>query len=128
MTYELKAPILGFEKLHKITLEILDESFAKLSEEGSTRTTLTLINPFVLREYAFEIPTSIETLLNLSETSHMKIFCPVVLQTPIEESKVNFLAPIVFNDDNQTAAQVILASKDYPDFGVAQSISAYTQG
>lgn len=41
------------------------------------------------------------------------------------EVRINFLAPIILNFDNNTLAQVVLNAKDYPNFGVAESIKNY---
>ncbi|EIE4666784.1 flagellar assembly protein FliW, partial [Campylobacter jejuni] len=43
----------------------------------------------------------------------------------IEESTVNFLAPVVINLDNNTMVQVILDTVNYPDFFQADQIANY---
>jgi flagellar assembly factor FliW len=47
----------------------------------------------------------------------------VLIQTPIENSIVNFIAPLVFNTDTKKVAQIIISnSKEY---GVAEKISSF---
>lgn len=87
----------------------------------------TLVNPYALREYSFDIPTTIKILLDLKEDSKVEVFNIVVLQNPIEKSAVNFLAPLVFNHDNMTMGQVVLDATTHTQFGVAEEFSEYIQ-
>ncbi|MGP1451003.1 MAG: flagellar assembly protein FliW [Wolinella sp.] len=128
MVYELKSPILGFEKLNEIELIEIDEVFSQIESTGSEGIALTLVNPYALREYSFEIPTAIQMLLDITQESKVRVLCVVVVQNPITESCINFLAPLIFNDDNKTAAQVALNAKEYPHFGLADKIKAYVKG
>jgi flagellar assembly factor FliW len=50
----------------------------------------------------------------------------MILQTPIEKSTVNFVAPLIFNTDNQTMAQIIIDNR--ADFGIAEPIKNYLKG
>ncbi len=115
MTYELKSPILGFEHLSKVQLIKIDSILAKIQSK-SEKFEIYLVNPYVLREYSFDIPKNIQLLLDLKKDSQVEVYCVLVLQKDLENSLVNFLAPIIFNHDNNTAAQIPLAMKDYPDF------------
>jgi len=49
----------------------------------------------------------------------------MIIATPIETSTINFIAPLVFNVDNQSLAQVVLDANLYPDFGLMESISQF---
>ncbi|HED6090852.1 TPA: flagellar assembly protein FliW, partial [Campylobacter jejuni] len=49
----------------------------------------------------------------------------VAIAKSIEESTVNFLAPVVINLDNNTMVQVILDTVNYPDFFQADQIANY---
>lgn len=125
MTYELKSPILGFEDVNNVVLEERDEVFAKIKSVEKPYIELNLVNPYALREYSFDIPKYVSLLLDITDKSNLLVYCVLVLQNPIENSKVNFLAPIVFNKDNQTAAQLALSVKEYPHFKVADDIKQY---
>ncbi|MFP4332641.1 MAG: flagellar assembly protein FliW [Campylobacterales bacterium] len=125
MVYELKSPILGFEDLDQVEFEELDESFAKIRSTSNSYIELTLVNPYSLREYSFDIPKYVQVLLDINENTNLLVYCVLIVQTPIDNSKVNFLAPIIFNKDNNRAAQIALSVKDYPHFKVADDLKNY---
>jgi len=127
MVFDVKSPILGFDELVKVELRGVDGFFSSLKNAEGDVPAFTLVNPYALREYSFDIPTSIKVLLDLKEDSKVEVFNIVVLQNPIENSAVNFLAPLIFNHDNMTMGQAVLESAKYADFGVAEEISAYMQ-
>ncbi|WP_104697114.1 MULTISPECIES: flagellar assembly protein FliW [unclassified Helicobacter] len=125
MIFEVKSPILGFERVKKMRLEKIDEVFVRLSNAEDNSPVFTLINPFVLREYEFDVPAAVRLLLDLENAKNVFIANIMVIQSPIQESTVNFLAPVVFNFDNQTMAQVVLDSLKYPQYQLAEPVSAY---
>ena len=127
MVFDVKSPILGFDELAKVELRGVDGFFSSLKNAEGDVPAFTLVNPYALREYSFDIPTSIKVLLDLKEESKVEVFNIVVLQNPIENSAVNFLAPLIFNHDNMTMGQAVLEATKYVDFGVAEEISAYMQ-
>jgi len=124
MIFTVKAPIPGFETIKHVELEKIDEFFLKLVSKDDT-TTFTLINPFMIRAYQFEIPEYFKALLDANENSNLAILNIMIIATPIETSTVNFIAPLIFNTDNATMAQVLLDSGKYPDFALMESISNY---
>ncbi len=123
MQFDLKVPLLGFESIEKFELEKIDEIFMRLKATGANEPSFTLINPFLLCDYEFEIPTPTQELLEIDDNSNLLIYNIIVIQNPIEESRINFVAPLVFNTDNQTMAQVIIS--DNPNYGVAEPISNF---
>ncbi len=127
MVFEVKAPILGFDELTRVELRGIDDFFSSLKNADKNVPAFTLINPYALREYSFDIPNSIRILLDLKEDSKVEVYNIVVLQNPIEKSVVNFIAPLIFNHDNMTMGQVVLEASKYPDFGVAEEIATYIQ-
>jgi flagellar assembly factor FliW len=125
MVFEVKSPILGFDSLTKVEVKKIDNFFSSLKDAESSLPTFTLVNPYALREYSFDIPAAIRVLLNLKEDTKVEVYNIIVLQNPIEKSVVNFLAPLVFNMDNMTMGQVVLDARDYENFMVADEISKY---
>ena len=123
MLFEVTQPLLGFEEIKQLKLEKIDDIFMRLESPDSQEITFTLVDPFALREYSFEIPTSVQTALNIEENSNVLIYNIVIIQTPIENSVVNFLAPIIFNTDSNKAGQIIIS--DNPSFSVAEPISTF---
>lgn len=125
MIFEVKLPILGFEQVTKMKLEKIDDLFMKLYNADGEVPQFVLVNPFVLREYEFDVPSNIKILLDLDNSKNLLIANIMVIQKPIENSLINFLAPLVFNFDNLTMAQVVLDSITYPTYGLDEPISKY---
>ena len=124
MIFSVKAPIPGFDDIKEVELQKIDEFFVKFISKTDP-TTFTLINPFMLRTYEFDIPEYFQNLLGITEKSNILILNIMIIATPIEQSTINFIAPLVFNVDTQSVAQVILDANQYPDFGLMESISTY---
>jgi flagellar assembly factor FliW len=123
MLFDLKAPLLGFESIKQMELQKIDEIFMRLKTPDAEEPSFTLINPFVLREYNFEIPTPLQEAMGITRESNLLIFNIIVVQTPIEKSIVNFVAPLVFNVDTKTMAQVVIDNN--PEYGIAEPIENF---
>lgn len=123
MKFDICAPILGFENIKNVTLEKIDDNFMRMQSAEDANISFTLVNPFALREYDFEISDAIQELLGIDEKSNLLIFNILLIQTPVENSLVNFIAPMVFNTDNQKAAQIVLSEST--KYGVAEKLSDY---
>jgi flagellar assembly factor FliW len=127
MEFELKSQILGFEELTKIKLEKIDDLFAKAINAEGEHPSFILVNPYMLREYDFELPEYIKALLEITdESKNIAVYNTMVVQTPLDESLINFLAPFVFNFDNQSVAQVVLDNTTYPDYGILEPFNKFT--
>ena len=107
MIFSVKSPILGFEHIKTMELIELDKFFVKLASKDD-ETSFTMINPFALRSYEFDIPSYYEELMDIKESSQLRIYNIIVVALPLEKSTVNFVAPIVCNMDNMTLSQVVL--------------------
>ncbi|CRF49218.1 flagellar assembly protein FliW [Helicobacter heilmannii] len=127
MVFSVKSPILGFEEVSQMDLEKIDEVFMRLRNADAPTPTFTLVNPFALRSYEFEIPIALQTLLNLDQAQNILIANIMVIQSPLKESTINFLAPLVFNFDHKLMAQVILDSAKYPQYQISEKISSFYQ-
>lgn len=125
MQFDLKLPLLGFESVSKMELQKIDEIFLRLESIGEGPS-FTLINPFALREYSFDIPSSLQALMGITPESNLLIYNIMILQSPIEKSTINFVAPLIFNTDNLTMAQIIIDNRS--DFGIADPIKNYLKG
>lgn len=127
MLFDVKVPILGFETIHKMRLQKVDEIFLRLnSTEENSVVSFTLVNPFVLRKYEFEVPTPLKILLELEGAKSVLVANIMVVQTPIELSTVNYLAPLIFNLDKQLMGQVVLDSNKYPHYHLRENILSHT--
>ncbi len=123
MKFDVCVPLLGFDNVKEIELEKIDDIFMKMQATEDEHISFTLIDPFVLREYDFEIPTITQELLEVDENSNLLILNIVLIQAPIEHSVVNFIGPLVFNTDCKKAAQIILTEPT--QYGVAEKISTF---
>ncbi len=123
MKFEITTPLLGFENVKEVTLEKIDDIFMKMEAVDDEYISFTLINPFVIREYDFEVPQNIQDSLEINDKSNLLTLNIVLIQNPIEDSVINFIGPIVFNTDNNKAAQVIL--QESTKYGVAEKISTF---
>lgn len=123
MKFDICIPLLGFEEIKEVELQKIDGIFMKMQSITDENISFTLINPFVLRDYDFEMPQNTEEALDATKDSNLLILNIVLIQTPIEDSIVNFIAPLIFNTDNKKAVQVILS--DAKEYGVAEKISDF---
>jgi len=123
MKFDICVPILGFEDVKEVTLEKIDDIFMKMQSTNNEHISFTLIDPFILREYDFEVPENTQDLLEISKGSNLIILNIVLIQSPIENSVVNFIGPIIFNTDNNKSAQIIL--QDSTKYSVAEKISTF---
>ncbi|MEA3523534.1 MAG: flagellar assembly protein FliW, partial [Campylobacterota bacterium] len=97
--------------------------FMRLQSVDAVEPSFTLINPFILRDYEFDIPSILQEKLEIDDNSNLLIFNIVMIQKPIEKSTVNFVAPLIFNTDTQVMAQMII--NDNQDYGVTEVISSF---
>lgn len=125
MKFEMKLPILGFEDITEVEFEKVDDVVAKITVIDNPSITFTLINPYSLREYSFDLPKSAEILLDLKDDSEVFVYNIIAVGKPYDTSLVNFLAPIVLNQTNKTAGQIVLEEASHPGFGYAERISSF---
>ena len=123
MRFKISVPILGFEDVKEVELEKIDDTFMKMISCEDENVSFTMINPFILREYDFEVPENIKELLTITDKSNLVILNIMLIQTPIEDSMINFIGPIVFNTDTNQAAQIIIS--DNKTYGVAEKVADF---
>lgn len=124
MQYQVKSTILGFENIECVELNEIDELFSTL-RSCNKDISFTVVNPYALREYSFDVPTAIRVLLDINEDSKVVVYNIAVIQDPLDESCINFLAPLIFNQDNATMAQAVLDENNHPGFGLAEPIKKF---
>ncbi|MDD2828906.1 MAG: flagellar assembly protein FliW [Sulfuricurvum sp.] len=125
MQYDVKSVILGFENITKVELNEIDEMFSTLKSCDESNIGFTVVNPYSLREYSFDVPTPIRILLDINENSKLLVYNIVIIQDPLDESCINFLAPLIFNQENGTMAQAVLDAVTHPDLGLAEPIKNF---
>ena len=122
MELNVSSAILGFENITHYKLKQIDDFFYTL-ENGDI--SFTLIDPAKVRDYVFDLPAAYAQKLHANKETKFKTLAIVVLQNPIEESVINFLAPVVINEEKKLLAQVALDEQKYPGFGLAEKIGRY---
>ena len=125
MSYKVRGNILGFEDTVNVEIHEIDELFSTMQDVDNKDISFTLVNPYALREYSFDLPSDLKILLNVTKESKISVYNVVVIQKPLENSTVNFLAPIVVNEDNKSIGQAVLNAKKHPEFGMAESIKSF---
>lgn len=125
MSYDVRGELLGFPDTHTVTITEIDSLFSTLKDTNNQNITFTVVNPYALREYSFDIPMDLKVLLDITDTSNLSIYNILIIQKPIEESYINFLAPIVINNDNKKLAQIVLEPRKNPDFGMTETIKSF---
>ena len=127
MSYNVRGEILGFMDTTSIDIIEIDDLFSTMVDKDNENISFTIVNPYMLREYSFDIPTDIKVLLEINEKSNLSVYNILVIQKPLEKSTINFLAPIMINHDNNKLAQFILDPKKNQDFGMAESIESFKE-
>lgn len=127
MSYEVRGNVLGFEDMQNVDITEVDDLFSTMKDLNDENISFTILNPYALREYSFDVPTDIKVLLDINKESNVSVYNIVVIQDPIENSIINFLAPIIVNNDNNKIAQAVLDGKRHPDFGMAETIKSFKE-
>ena len=125
--YEIKSNILGFEDMTNVEIHEVDELFSTMQDSKNKDISFTIVNPYLLREYSFDLPSNIKILLDIKEDSSVSVYNIVVIQNPLENSTVNFLAPIIINNDNAKIAQAVLNANNHPEFGMTETIKSFKE-
>ena len=125
MSYNVVSEIIGFEDTKNVAIHQIDELFFTLKDLDNENISFTLVNPYLLREYDFEIPDAMQELLEIDENSNISVYNILIIQKPLEKSVINFLAPILINHDNKKVAQIILDPKQHPDYKMAEAIANF---
>jgi len=63
--------------------------------------------------------------MELKDNSNILIYLILIVKNPFKESMGNFLAPVLFNVDNKTMAQVVLDENIYTDYLAAEPLSKF---
>lgn len=125
MKFEVKSEILGFENIKEVELTKIDEMFSSLRSTTDENISFTVIDPHMLREYNFDISSEVEKVLDIKDEENLMVYNIVVIQNPLESSLINFLAPLIFNKDNNTVAQTVLEANDHQQYGLTESLKTY---
>ena len=122
MNIKVVSPILGFERVQEVLFLENDDFFSSIS---GLNLSFTLIDPTRIREYSFKISSLYQSLLQIEDEDRIRIYSIVIVNSEIEKSTINFIAPIVINFSKGLLVQITLDSFKYPDFKILDPISNY---
>lgn len=125
MSYEVRGNILGFEDMVNVEINEIDELFSTIKDVDDENISFSIVNPYKLREYSFDVTPDVNDILEINEDSKVSVYNIVIIQKPLENSTVNFLAPIVINHDNNKIAQAVLDPQRHPGFGLCETIQSF---
>ena len=125
MKYKVCGELLGFTNTQTVEITEIDELFFTMKDVDNEQISFTLVNPYLLREYSFNLPSDVKVLLDIHGESKLEAYNLLVIQKPLEKSVINFLAPIVINKENNKLAQVVLDPAKHPEFGFAETIESF---
>lgn len=125
MDFEIVSPILGFENIKDISMNKIDDIFANITSSNGIQ--WSLVNPYALRDYSISLPIYSQILLDYNSNCELEVYCMMILQKPLEHSKVNFLAPMVFNITNKKALQLYCSADEYPDLVKLETLQYFTR-
>ena len=125
MKYEVRGELLGFPDTLNVEITEIDEMFSIMKDSDNEHISFTLVNPYMLREYSFDVPSDIKVLLKINDKSKVSVYNLLVIQKPLDKSVINFLAPLVINHDNNKLAQIVLDPMKHQEFGVAETIESF---
>jgi len=128
MVYKVKTPLLGFENVKEMKFEQIDDLFIQLTSVGIPKPiNFILVNPYMLRDYKVKLTQYIHDELEVEDDTQILIYNIMVSKMPIEESTINFIAPVLFNIQKRIMIQVILDASEYKDYGLQEKISDYVE-
>ena len=122
MKLKIAKPIFGFEDISEFSFEKIDDFFYSLV---SGDISFTMIDPLKIRDYSFVVDSVYKDILEVENEDDVKVYNIVTIKNPIENSTINFLAPILINEKKGLLAQIVLDDKKYPDFGLTQEIKNF---
>lgn len=109
--------ILGFEYIDRFGLvknEDEDSPFCWIQAIESPELAFALVNPFAIKkDYDFELSDEDALVLGIENPSQVEVFSIVVVPEDNKKISMNLKAPIIVNNSNKKAAQIILDSDKY---------------
>lgn len=123
MKFEVVTPIMGFEDIKELEFEKIDDNFATIRADNGI--SWSLANPYSLRDYNIALSISAQALLAVEGDSQLEVWCMMIIQKPLEDSRVNFLSPLILNFSNQKMLQFHCAVADYPQYFKLESLRRF---
>jgi len=108
----------GFEENRQFLIVLSNDDalpFHYLQSIEDTNLAFLITNPFLfVNPYDFEIPDDVVNQLKIKKPSDISIYSMTTIPDDLENTSINLTAPIIVNNANNLARQVIL--NEYPVF------------
>lgn len=103
--YEVKTPILGFDKCGTVEVEHFDIYLSTLVLTDDV--SMNIINSKYLTNINIDFSDEFLQQMQIDDNSNYDIYFTTVIQNPIRDSRVNLGAPLVINEDKKIIGQFV---------------------
>ncbi|MBH0230882.1 flagellar assembly protein FliW [Halobacillus yeomjeoni] len=113
---QFKQGLPGFKDYKEFVLLPLEEApiYKVLQSTKEAGLAFILVNPYVFfHDYAFDIDEQSKKELELKQAEDVDLYTVMTLKDPFKQSTINLQAPIIINQQNRSAKQLILNQTDY---------------
>ena len=117
----------GFEDLRNFVISSVAETpFYYLESLEDASICFLLLNPFELsKSYEFEIPSTVQELLQIENQNDVAAFTIVNTNQGLDKATVNLQAPVIINIATRRGLQVVLND---PSLNIREPIHKLVQG
>lgn len=114
VTFEHGIP--GFqEEKNFVFLPFTEDNIYQIMQSVQTKELAFVVtNPFLFfKDYEFDLDDSTINLLEIKEKEDLTIYTILTIQDPFSETTANLQAPVIINQKNNKAKQLILSNVPY---------------
>lgn len=108
MLYEVKVPILSFDKIKYMNIKRLDKDFSILQIDEKDNTNMHMISSNSIKSFDIEFDESFLKKMQINKDTKISFYFSIVINNPVANSVVNLTAPIVINEDKKLLGQYII--------------------
>ena len=83
MSYDVRGSIFGFMDTTAIDIVKIDDLFSTMVDKGNNNISFTIVNPYLLREYSFDIPTYIKVILYITYNYNLSFYNILIIKKPL---------------------------------------------
>ncbi|AXH10717.1 hypothetical protein CP960_02380 [Malaciobacter halophilus] len=106
--YDVKVPILGFDKIKNMNIKKLDNDFSILEIDSEDGTNMHLLSSNSIKSFDIDINEDFLKKMSIDEDTKISFYFSIVINNPISNSVVNLTAPIVVNEDKKLLGQYVI--------------------
>lgn len=113
---QFKQGLPGFKDYKEFVLLPLEEApmYKVMQSKQEAGLAFIVVNPYMFfKDYAFDIDEQTKKELELKEAKDVELYSVMTIQDPFKQSTINLQAPVIINQKNFHAKQLILNQSDY---------------